>query len=298
MPADLAVVTAVGPLAARIARPPAAGVALHWLGQAGFVLRSARRTVVIDPYLSDSLAEKYRGTPRPHVRMMPPPVDVAGLGAVDLVLSTHQHTDHMDPGTLRPLAERHPDLRFVAPRAARAEAMKRTGAGQDRLVLLDAGETVEPVAGIRITAARAAHEALERDADGCHRFLGYLIEMEGVRVFHSGDTVPFEGQVEEVRALAPDIALLPVNGRSVDLLAGGVPGNLTLAEAAALGAAAGVPAVVAHHYGLFDFNTADPAEIDAFAANDLATDDLATMNGPVRLVRARTDRDLVLTARP
>lgn len=288
MPADLAVVAAVGPLAARIARPPAAGVALHWLGQAGFVLRGARRTVVIDPYLSDSLAEKYRGTPRPHIRMMPPPVDAAGLGAVDLVLSTHQHTDHMDAGTLRPLAARHPNLRFVVPRAARAEAVKRTGAAEDRLVLLDAGETAEPVAGLRITAARAAHETLERDADGCHRFLGYLIEMEGVRVFHSGDTVPFEGQAEEVRALAPDIALLPVNGRSARLLAAGVPGNLTLAEAVALGAAAGVPAVVAHHYGLFDFNTADPAHIDALAATD----------GPLRLVRARTDRDLVLTARP
>ncbi|WP_334174069.1 MBL fold metallo-hydrolase [Pseudoxanthobacter sp.] len=287
MAAEVRSVAAAGePAAARLARPRAAGVGLLWLGQAGFVL-SGRHRLVIDPYLSDSLAEKYRGTPRPHVRMMPPPVSPAGLGSVDLVLCTHQHTDHMDPGTLQPLAALNPALRFVVPRAAQAEALKRTGAGADRLILLDAGETVTPLEGVTITAARAAHETLERDAAGCHRFLGYLVAMDGVRLFHSGDTVPFPGQVADVAALRPDVVLLPVNGRSAALAAGGVPGNLTLDEAVALAQAAGAPAMVAHHYGLFDFNTADPAAIDACAAQ---------VTG-LQLERARTDRDLAIRPR-
>ena len=64
----------------------------------------------------------------------------------------------MDPGTLLPLAQLHPDLRFVVPRAGRAEALKRTGATNDRLIPVDAGQLIEPWPGLSIVALRAAHE--------------------------------------------------------------------------------------------------------------------------------------------
>ncbi len=37
---------------------PCNGLALGWLGQAGFVLRIGEAVVLVDPYLSDHLAEK------------------------------------------------------------------------------------------------------------------------------------------------------------------------------------------------------------------------------------------------
>ncbi len=243
---------------------------LDWLGQAGFLLRTGPRCILIDPYLSDTLADKYRGTATPHDRLMPPPVAVEELGSVDLVLITHGHTDHMDPGTLRPLAARHPDLRFVVPRSTREEALRRTGAAEERLILVDAGDVVEPYPGLRITALRAAHESLERDADGNHRCLGYAvtaaISNSVVTLVHSGDTVPFAGQVAEFAALRPDVLLLPVNGRSPELAARNIPGNLTLDEAIALTVAAGSPALVAHHHGMFAFNTLPLETIEAAAA--------------------------------
>ena len=52
---------------------------LQWLGQAGFVLRLGGHTVVIDPYLSDSLAAKYAGTLFEHNRAFSPPVDPTEL---------------------------------------------------------------------------------------------------------------------------------------------------------------------------------------------------------------------------
>ena len=54
-----------------------------WLGQAGFWLRWGNLDILIDPYLSDSLAKKYRGTRFPHVRMMDAPVSPDLLKNID-----------------------------------------------------------------------------------------------------------------------------------------------------------------------------------------------------------------------
>ncbi|TWF59007.1 L-ascorbate metabolism protein UlaG (beta-lactamase superfamily) [Neorhizobium alkalisoli] len=261
-----------GPLAERLSGPATEGVRFYWLGQAGFVLEMGGRRLVVDPYLSDSLAEKYRGTARPHIRMMPPPILPQSLGGVDLVLSTHAHTDHMDPGTLPSLLKANPQARLVAPRAVLAQALARSGVAEERLVLIDAGQTIEPLPGLSITATRAAHETLETDSEGHHRFLGYVFEAAGLRIWHSGDCIPFDGLVDEVAPHAPDIALLPVNGRRPELSDNGVPGNFTIAEAISITDAIDARYLVAHHYGLFDFNTESPANIDAAAALSRATD--------------------------
>ena len=265
-------------LVERLRQPPIEGIELFWLGQAGFLIRTPAHAVLIDPYLSDTLAMKYRGTPLPHVRMMSAPIDIAELGNIDLVLCTHHHTDHMDPGTLAPLARRY-SARFVVPAASRLEAMKRTGVGKDRLICANAGEAFEPLPGLIVRPVRSAHETLRRDDSRQYYFLGYGIEVSGMTLFHSGDCVPFAGQIEEVRALGADLALLPVNGRSAELAARGVPGNFFLGEATALARDCGASFMLAHHYGMFDFNTIDVAEIEREASRD----DLVIEMSPARL---------------
>jgi L-ascorbate metabolism protein UlaG (beta-lactamase superfamily) len=260
-----------GPLGAHLQHADAEpGLRLYWLGQAGFLIRGGGFTLLIDPYLSDSLAEKYRSKPLPHLRMMPAPIALPELPPIDLVLCTHSHTDHMDPGTLQPLLARQTEARLVCPRARLAEAVSRGGVAPSRVVGLDAGETLKPLPGLTLRAVRAAHETLERDETGCHVFLGYGITLAGATVFHSGDTVPFAGQVDEVRALAADVALLPVNGRSAALAEQRVPGNFFLAEAISLTAGASIPAMIAHHFEMFAFNTLPRTEIEAAARTDLS----------------------------
>lgn len=254
-----------GSLEAALAHGPGPGLCLYWLGQAGFVVDIAGLRLVIDPYLSDSLAAKYRGTRHPHERMMPAPVAPHRLCGVSHVLCTHAHTDHMDPGTLPALLAANPAARLVAPRAVRAAALERSGIDTARLLAVEAGERIALADGLTLTATRAAHETLERDAEGCHRFLGYALAGPEAVVWHSGDTVAFAGQVEEVARLKPDVALLPVNGRRPELSANGVPGNLSLEEAVTLARAVGAGAMIAHHHGLFSFNSADPQAIDALA---------------------------------
>ncbi len=260
-----------GPLGRQLASTPEKGIRVYWLGQAGFVLDIGGRRIVIDPYLSDTLATKYAGTPYPHERLMPPPANVDELGVVDLVLCTHHHTDHMDPGTLAPLGRRLPKLRIVVPMASLALARDRTATGEDRLIPVDAGDSIEPFPGLRLRVFRAAHETFERDQHGHHRLLGYAVTYGGLTIFHSGDCIPFDEQRDEIAALAPELALLPVNGRSRARLQAGFPGNFTAKEALNLCVDCGVPAMIAHHYGLFAFNTVEPAEIDAVLADAALT---------------------------
>jgi hypothetical protein len=60
-----------------------------------------------------------------------------------------------------------------------------------------------------VTPVKAAHEEFEWDQCGRHRFLGYAVQVGN----HSGDTVLYEGLASRIRALRPQPALLPVNGR-------------------------------------------------------------------------------------
>lgn len=277
------------PLAARLATASAPspgiptplpdGVALYWLGQAGFVIEGAGVRVLIDPYLSDSLARKYRGTRYPHERMMAAPIEPEHFDRVDLVLCTHRHTDHMDPDTLQPLARRFPQLRFVVPAATLDEAIRRCGVDAARLVAVDAGECVTPLPGARVSPIASAHETLDVDARGRYPWLGYVIEIAGVRLYHSGDCVPYAGLAASIKALRPHLALLPVNGRDDERSGNGVPGNFTLDEAVSLCKTAGIRAMIAHHHGLFDFNTLEPAAIDARIVEE---------RGTLALYRART----------
>ncbi len=235
-------------------------IVLWWLGQAGFAIRFRDRFLMIDPYLSDYLAARYAGTPFPHIRMMPPaiaPVEVKGL---DWCLCTHRHSDHMDPGTLSVLARGNPECRFVLPRAEGGHALE-IGLPAARRVLLDDGDCFEPAADVAILALAAAHETMERDASGSCRFLGYVLRLGRVVLYHSGDCVPYGGLAERLSSIGVHVALLPVNGRDEGRRSSGIPGNFTLDEALSLIREAGIPCLIAYHFGTFDFNTVDPRDL-------------------------------------
>jgi L-ascorbate metabolism protein UlaG (beta-lactamase superfamily) len=239
---------------------------LFWLGQAGFWIDTGQHRILIDPYLSNSLAEKYAGSRHPHIRLMAPPVEVEDLPRPDLVLISHAHTDHFDPGTLIPLIARFPDVLFIVP-ASRTDLVRMRLGLNVQLIEVDAGSMISPLPELEIIAFAAAHETLERDDRGRHLFLGYGITTSEMRIYHSGDCIPYPGLVEAVSEYAPQIALLPVNGRDARRLTDGIPGNFTLKEAIGLAQGANIPYVVAHHFGMFASNTVDPVEIDRVAAN-------------------------------
>src|SRR5437867_7603901 len=100
---------------------------LWWLGQSGFLIVQNGRAIVLDPYLSDSLTRKYAATDKPHVRIterVVEPAALGDLGVIDLIASSHNHTDHFDPETLLPLLALNPQARLVLPAANRETALE------------------------------------------------------------------------------------------------------------------------------------------------------------------------------
>lgn len=236
-----------------------------WLGQAGFLLRHAGQRWLLDPYLSDHLAQKYAGTDFPHERLMPPPLAAEEMRDLDWVLCSHRHGDHMDPGALPVLAAQSPTCRFLVPRAERDAAVK-LGLPSARLILANAGDTFRMGSTLTLHVVPSAHETLKVNAEGEHHFLGFILQLGALTLYHSGDCVVYEGLAERLRAGRVEVALLPVNGRRAPLTARGILGNMTFEEARALCLAAGIGTLVPHHFGMFAFNSLAPAELRRSAA--------------------------------
>jgi L-ascorbate metabolism protein UlaG (beta-lactamase superfamily) len=248
----------------RDTRPAAGAVAVWWLGQSGFLLKSAEVTVLIDPYLSEHLTRKYEGTGRPHVRMTRAPVRGGDLTGVDLVLASHKHSDHLDPGTVPDLLAANPSATLALPEAL-VEHADALGLPRDRLAGLVAGGRLERP-GVSVRAVPSAHEGLDTDELGRHLYLGFVIETGGLRFYHSGDSLAYDGLAGALGPEPFDGLFLPINGRDP---ARGVPGNMTAAEAVALANAVRPRYVVPHHYEMFTFNTV-PASAFGEAARGLA----------------------------
>jgi L-ascorbate metabolism protein UlaG (beta-lactamase superfamily) len=234
---------------------------LWWLGQSGFLLANAGRFLLLDPYLSDSLTRKYAATDLPHARMSEKVVEPDRLGFVSAVCCSHVHTDHLDAETIRPLLAVNPRLAVVIPEAIREPASRRLGVEPARLIGMNDGVS-RHVEGFLIHGIPSAHNELDTDEEGRHRFLGYVVQAGPWRVYHSGDTRLYDGLAGRLAAFDLDVGLLPINGWSPRLR---VAGNLSIEEAVSLGIEAGIRLVVPHHFDMFEFNTADPEAFRAAA---------------------------------
>ncbi|MDQ3856801.1 MAG: MBL fold metallo-hydrolase [Chloroflexota bacterium] len=235
------------------AHMPKGSVALWWLGQASVLLKGAGATVYVDPYFSQ-LPE----------RLVPPPFPPEEAPAADLVLVTHDHIDHLDDATLPGLARSSPSARFVVPEPLVSrlaglgiEPERVVGARVDEPLELD-GVTVTPVAAMHDFSSPPATYDFGLDDEGRHTYVGYLLDFGGARVYHSGDTVVYDGLVERLREVDVHVGLLPINGRSYFRERQDIAGNMDEREAADLAAAAGFRLLVPIHYDMFAANLGRP----------------------------------------
>jgi L-ascorbate metabolism protein UlaG (beta-lactamase superfamily) len=250
--------------------------ALHawWLGQSGFLLQHQGRHVLFDPYLSDSLTRKYAGSDKEHIRMTERVIAPERLDFIDLVTSSHNHTDHLDRETLEPLLAANPKAAFVAPRANREFAAERLEIDPERIIGLTDGESSE-VAGTRLHGIAAAHDERAFDEAGRDKFMGFILEWGPWTVYHSGDTRLYPGLEERLERFEIDLAFLPINGFKPERR---VSGNLNAGEAVNLARETALKTVVPHHYHMFTFNTVEPDEFERLAG-DAGVDARVLENG-------------------
>ena len=240
----------------RDAAPPRGQVALTWFGQAGFALSDGSVTVLVDPFLSSWEGRRYEASLVP-----------SQATGVDVVCCTHEHIDHFDAESAPAIAAASPGAIFVVPSPI-VDMVTEAGISPDRVVGVQPGE-VHDLAGVTLRAVPARHGVTMEDAygfgeelsGGLVRFLGYVLELGGVRVYHAGDTIHYEGMGPTVGALKPDVALLPVNGRHAEREARGIVGNLNEREAAWLAAEIGAATLVPMHHDLFTGNLGSSAAV-------------------------------------
>jgi L-ascorbate metabolism protein UlaG (beta-lactamase superfamily) len=238
------------------AQPPPQAVAMWWLGQASIVLRASGTTIYIDPFFSE-----YPD------RLAPPLFTPEAAPSADYVLCTHEHVDHFDPKTLPGMAQASPRARLVVPLPV-VEQATALGISAERVLGTQPGEVVHLGAttlfsvpachGLKAPPAIYGFDFVERDGKNLYRYLGYILEIEGVRIYHAGDTVIYDGLVERLREQEIDVAFLPINGRNYFREQKDIVGNMDEREAADLAAAAGVKVLVPIHYDMFAANRGRP----------------------------------------
>jgi len=245
------------------AQPKRGEACIWWLGQSGYAIKTASEMIYIDLYLSEHLTAKYAATEKPHIRMTEAPIRGADITNAEWVFASHKHSDHLDPGTLPDLFAASPDARLILP-AALVDHAASLGLDRDRLVSTWGNETIR-AGNMVIHSIPSAHPAFEHTDMSGYPFLGYVIEVDGVCFYHSGDTLAYDSLDERLEHFAPDILFLPINGTDARRDALHVPPNMNAAEAVELAQKVGTGMVIPHHYDMFTFNTADVNEFVVLA---------------------------------
>ena len=228
---------------------------IWWQGQISYALRGFAGTVLIDPFLIPM-----------ERRLVKPPFSPDDVQALDAILVTHEHSDHFDKDFIVEAMEKFPELRVVLP-APLAELFVGKTPHTDRLVPAQPGDVLA-FGSLKVYPVPAKHGVGMTDAytygremsGGLYRYLGYIVDMGGATVFHSGDALVSEELVEALLAFPKpiDIALLPINGRDYFREKANLVGNMDAREAAALAACIHADLVIPGHYDMFTDNAGFP----------------------------------------
>ncbi|MHB9071077.1 MAG: MBL fold metallo-hydrolase [Sedimentisphaerales bacterium] len=222
-------------------------LAFWWLGQHGFIIKTGNTVLYIDSFLSEH--------PR---RVIKPPLDPREITNADLVLGTHDHTDHIDRISWPAIAIASPQAKFVVPEALLPKLSDDLAIERSRFIGLNDLKTI-CLREIKITGIAAAHEFLDYDQEnGLYPYLGYIIKANGCCVYHAGDCCIYEGLISKLKKWPIDVAILPINGRDAKRLSRGCIGNMTYQEAADMAGAIRPSLTIPSHYEMFKENSEDP----------------------------------------
>ena len=219
---------------------PHGSVAIWWIGQAGYVFKTSTGKVIFyDAYLSNWAAEQLDPE---FPRRYPTPIEPVDIEC-DYMIITHDHADHLDPGTIGPLPNKE-NVIFIAPHLCR-KPLEALGVPSANIHVVDVGEAKRfPDFEIRATFC-VPNEECVIDSIGC------LLTFPGAgKLYLTGDSgyTPF---LHYIKDYAPDVILACINGRF---------GNMSAKDAAVLTAALEPKLAIPNHYDLFPLNLADPEE--------------------------------------
>ena len=196
------------------------------LGQSGYILKTERSEIIIDPYLSDSV-NRVAGRPR----LLPIPLKPADISC-DAVICTHDHLDHLDPDTVTEIASK---TLFVTTNGGKE---KLKSLGKENVIAVSEGESVR-LGDFEITAVFADHTV---------EAFGIIVKAEGKTLYFSGDTL-YNERLFAIAKYSPDATFICINGRL---------GNMNAEEALVTAKMIGAKRNIPNHYDMFASNSEDP----------------------------------------
>ncbi len=237
------------------ASPQPGEVCIWWLAGSGYAIKTASALFYIDLYLSESLSRNNEESEIKHIRMTAAPLRGEEVTNAQWVFATHEHGDHYDGETLQAVFAASGDAKLILPGAVKQQALD-DGIAADRIITTRGDETLT-VGPLTVHSIAAAHPDFDHSDEQGYRYVGYVFEVDGVRVYHSGDTILYDGLIDRVKALKPQIAILPINGTDPWRMQHDIAPNMGIVDAVHVGKEIGAALVIPHHYDLFTYNTAD-----------------------------------------
>lgn len=176
-----------------------------WVGHATILLNHAGVTVLTDPHFSERASPFSFIGPK---RITPVPFDVAALPAVDIVVISHNHYDHLDETTIRTLAETQPGIHYLVPLGL-ADLLRSWGVVE--VTELDWWQEFN-LKGITIQPTPVNHwSARSRFDRNKTLWAGWMLTWPDYQFYFAGDTgysADFKRTAE--RLGAPDFAAIPI----------------------------------------------------------------------------------------
>lgn len=200
---------------------------LTWLGQAGLLLETANATVMMDPYLTDSIADRLG---EDYSRLVPLREEYLSQKP-DVILLSHDHTDHLDVRSLQLLLSQDRKVLVLAGANAWKKARDSVG-GPHNYVQMQPG--TEWTAGdVHIRAVQAVHS----DPTA----VGFVITAEGKCLYATGDTLYSRSVIDQIQTPV-DVLITVVNGQG---------NNMNGTDAARLARKINPKVSIPVHWGLF-----------------------------------------------
>ncbi|PNV60220.1 MBL fold metallo-hydrolase [Clostridium sp. chh4-2] len=228
-------------------------MAFWYIGQMGMAVKGAGITLCFDPVLNDLCSPD--GTSR---RNYEPPFSGEEWTGLDYVICSHNHADHINLKTLLPLQQANPSLQFIVP-APEKEVLTDGGIRPEAVIGAKAGEVIFLKNGVSVHPVAAAHETYVTDENGDQKNLGYVLEADGITMYHAGDTMVTDRLIRDLEPFSRiDLACIPVNGVDTERHGRGIIGNMDCRDAAYFAWRIGADLTVPMHYDMVVGNGEDP----------------------------------------
>ncbi|QBR52029.1 MBL fold metallo-hydrolase [Erwinia sp. QL-Z3] len=219
--------------------------AIWWLGHACLLLRVNSRYTLIDPVLSRRASPVSFFGPE---RKTPTALEIDDLPALDCVLISHSHYDHLDRPTIKKILKRFPQVEFVVPLGLE-RWFKALGAMN--VTPLDWWGNKE-VAGMSVHAVPARHWSMRTPWDRNRSlWCGWVIQAGELNFWFTGDSGYSENLLEIPRRLGPfNLAALPVGAYAPKWFMRGQ--HMDPEHAVSLHQSLGAPLSIPIHWGVFE----------------------------------------------